>query len=232
MAIIKKSQAVDLDRPTGAQLAVFADITDPYPSLNNISGDVRDQMIVTWQLQATYVDGNGKQQRFMHSEFVSPSLHKKAKFKKWLDGIAGRVISDADMPENFDTQKLIGLNVILNLLKGEDGFSKMQGISAAPQGMPRITVENYKRPAWIDDHIANQTRLATAHKAAADPTDPVMSTMFGNGGFVAPPLPSQTPVVTQPVTQVPQPQVVTQPAVAAPVTKVTAATIDDLLKNI
>jgi len=170
MPIIKKKQAIEFDRPTGPQSAVFADITPIYKEIN-LNGVEAEQMIVTFQLAATYTDSEGKIRRMMQSEFVRPSLHKKAKLKSWLDGIVGRQLTDAEIPEDFDTEKLIGKNVTLMLIRDENGYSKLQSIAGSMPGLPHLKVENYQRPGWIDEHITNKTKEFKLHKTQQAPAD-------------------------------------------------------------
>lgn len=156
--IIKKSQAVAFDRPTGNVQAVIVDISEPFMMFNKISGENKLTSIWTYQLINTYTKDDGTVKRHLVSEYVTPSLHEKAKLRARLNGLAGRTIPDGEIPDSFDTTQLLGINCVLNLLSDENGYSRIQAISAIGQGTTKIVAESYTRPQWINDTIAENTK--------------------------------------------------------------------------
>jgi hypothetical protein len=149
-AVIKKSTAMEFDRPSGPQVAVICDITDPFKSYNKLTGEYKPTMIIVYQLSTTY-EFEGQKKRHLISEWCTPSMHSMSKFRARLEGLLGRKLADKDIPEEFRCADLIGKPVLLNLVKDDkgQGYSQVIGISALPAGTPEIRVENYVRPAWV-----------------------------------------------------------------------------------
>jgi hypothetical protein len=147
-AVIKKSTALEFDRPAGPQVAVICDITDPFKTFNKQTGEFKQTMVIVYQLSSTY-EFEGAKKRHLISEFCTPSMHEKSKFRARLEGILGRKLADKDIPDEFRCADLVGKSVLLNLLKDEDGYSRVSSISSLPAGTPEIVVENYVRPSWI-----------------------------------------------------------------------------------
>lgn len=169
-AVIKKSTAVEFDRPSGVQAAVIADITDPYRTFNKQTGEYKQTMNIIYQLSATY-EHEGQMKRHIISEFCTPSMHEKSKFRARLEGILGRKIQEKDLPDEFSCADLIGRSVLLNLIRDEDGYSKVQSVSGLPAGTPEVAIVNYVRPPWIDKMI-----LASSQQ----PVDPSSVTVNGS----------------------------------------------------
>lgn len=166
--LIKK--AAVLNQPTGSQTAVIADFTEPFIYVNP-QGEQRTSCIMAYQLASTHLSEAGTAVRNVVTEFVTPSLHPKSKLRQRLEGLIGKKIADAEMPDNFDTQTLIGKSCQVNLILDESGYSRVQSISALPAGTAPIAIQAYVRPQWVLDQIS---------KGGKAPVDPSSSPAGGS----------------------------------------------------
>ena len=167
MAKIPLKRSLNVDRPTGAQAAKIIDVTEPFPgSFGN------EQVIITWELAAMYKDLQDKDAHFMHSEFFTLSIHEKSALRKiLLNGMTGKVLSDAffekNFPEGFDTEKLLGKPMVLVLQpKDDEGHQKLIAVMP-PTPEATAIVPSCKRPPWIDKMIKGSA-AASVHTPAVD----------------------------------------------------------------
>jgi hypothetical protein len=148
--IIKKS--VVYSRPTGIQQAIIVDFSDPFQYVND-KGESKTTCVAVYQTKVGYKNEAGIEIRHLISEYITPSLHPKSKLRARLEGLVGRKLPDHEVPDGFDTSKLIGKNVMLNLIQDESGYSRVQSISKLADGLDPITAVAYVRPAWITEQI-------------------------------------------------------------------------------
>jgi hypothetical protein len=186
--VVKKSSVAQYDRPAGLVHGVIVDISDSFMKFNKISGENKPTSVWTYQLLTTYRKEDGSVKRHLVSEYITPSLHEKAKMRARLDGLAGRRIPDAEIPDQFDTGSLIGVNCVLNLIVDEGGYNKIVSISALAANTTEIKAEGYVRPEWITKEI---TEATSATRGKVDP-GPASNAAFL--GSLKTSRPSQVPV--------------------------------------
>jgi hypothetical protein len=171
MARIKKNAPVDFEKPTGPQLAVIAGIDGPVDVENKIDGGTQSKLLVTFETAETY-EHDGKQKRHLVTEWVTASTHEKSTLRHWIEAIVGKKLNDDQIPEEFDTDKLVGHCVIIDLVKKGNGYVKVQSLMSPPRGNSAIKVStDYTTPEWILDMVANDSTPTNDAAVAASVED-------------------------------------------------------------
>ena len=166
MAKIPLKKSLQYDRPTGAQPAMIIDITEPFRG----GKFGNEQIIITFELAATYNDTDGTAKHFMHSEYFTLSIHEKSALRKiLLSGMTGQVLTDEffqkNFPDGFDTDRLIKKPCVLVLQPTEDGYQKLIAVMP-PTPEATAIVPTCTRPEWITKRL-QQAKLESAAQSTA-----------------------------------------------------------------
>ena len=153
-----------IECPTGAQNAVIADFSAPFEYVNQ-QGERKITCICTYQLAATYRNEMDVAVRKTVSEFITPSLHSKSKLRARIEGLLGKKMSEAEVPDTFDTASLVGKPCLLNIIADESGYPRIQSLSRLPEGTPAMKPEGFVRPAWVDEQV-NKSKASDPSAAA------------------------------------------------------------------
>ena len=123
--------------------AVCVDVTPPEKHETQYGTKERFRIVFEVPIQNENGDGN-----YTVSEFVTPSLHEKAKLRKFLKQWRGRDLTAQEMQE-FDTESLIGMPAFLVVThsQSDDGEKTYANIVACTphKGEPVAPCGNYIR---------------------------------------------------------------------------------------
>ncbi len=134
-----------------ATCSIIADIGWQTTNFNGHE-DYGHQIIIIWELKTETSRG----QRFQISKFYTLSLGDKANLRKDLEAWLGRNLTEQEIKEGFDVEKLKGSNCHLNLkLEGRNGIirSVIAGISPLMEGLEPIHPTLIGTPTWVEKFI-------------------------------------------------------------------------------
>lgn len=72
------------------------------------------------------------------------SFHEKSKMRKWVEARTGRKVGDNT---EYDITQELGRPVLLNVVENKNGYPKIEGVTAIPDGLP-VPPPGYKPTAW------------------------------------------------------------------------------------
>ncbi len=160
-----------VDSPTGVQQAVFWKTVDLGERPDKFKpGNTKHQAILLWQLAETY-EFEGKQVRFVQSEFVNLTLAPKAKLRGFVEGMLGKSVEEllaqakakGAAKVSFDLDKLAGMNCMLTIKKkDEEGHTEIDSIAPLMKNLTKIELVEMPDPKWIQEFVQNLKDEATA----------------------------------------------------------------------
>ena len=155
--------------PMGVQQAVVTHITDlgskPDPFKE---GKLKHQVAITWQLNLTYTNKEGKTLPVRITEMYNMSLNEKAKLRLVIEGMIGKSISKGQDKIALDLDKLVGRQCMLTLQKKDPDSQYSHVIAAAPtmKDLKPLTIIPLDVPQWIIDFRDGKGQAVPAEKLA------------------------------------------------------------------
>jgi hypothetical protein len=153
MPLIIRDEKKEFEQcPSGTHMAVCAyvfDIGNQEARFSDQEVKVQHKAVISFELSKKMSDGRP----FMLSKFYTLSFAEKSNLTRDLMSWRGRGLSDEEREEGFDLETLIGENCLLGVAQNDKGKSIITTISALPEGMPKIQIQNpvpsEKYMAWI-----------------------------------------------------------------------------------
>jgi len=94
----------------------------------------KPQLLLTWEVDERRQDGK----RFTADQWVTASLHPKAKLTQMLESWRGKPLTDG---EEFSTQQILGKTALVTIVLNQKGYPKVDGVTGLPRGMEPINAE-------------------------------------------------------------------------------------------
>ena len=94
------------------------------------------RVMISWQIPAERVDIDGTDQPLQHNEYYTWSMHEDANLRKALESWRNAPFTPADLagpPDGFNTEKLIGVGCMLQIMHKENGKPKVAAIMPLPK---------------------------------------------------------------------------------------------------
>jgi hypothetical protein len=120
--------------------------------------NVRNQVIVQWELPNETMEIEGEQKPFVVSQFYTNSLSEKANMRKDLEAWRGKQFATDELM-GFDLMNILGKPCMLTVLHEiKDGKTKgkVSGVTAMPKGMQCPAQVNESFSFWIDEWNDNK----------------------------------------------------------------------------
>jgi hypothetical protein len=114
----------------------------------------RHKIVIVWEINQLMTKGEFEGKRFVMSKKFTWTMYEKGSLRPFIESWFAKQFPDEDTACDFDLEKLIGKNCLLNLSLSKDGkYVNISSISPLMQGMTKITPELkpdhvYK---WIDE---------------------------------------------------------------------------------
>lgn len=110
----------------------------------------RSQVIVAWELPDELIEIEGEMRPVTTSRFYTNSLGEKANLRRDLESWRGRTFTKEEL-QRFDLESILGKPCLLTIVGGENGKTKVSGVS----GLPRNTIcpeqVNPSFTFWLDE---------------------------------------------------------------------------------
>jgi hypothetical protein len=148
------SKQGSFEPPTGVQQAVVTHVTDlgnkPDPFKE---GHLKHQVAITWQLNLTYQNKEGKTLPVRITEMYNMSMNEKAKLRLVIEGMMGKSIVQGEKKVSLDLDKLVGRQCMLTLQKKDPDSSYSHVVAAAPimKDLKQLEVIPMDVPQWVID---------------------------------------------------------------------------------
>lgn len=110
----------------------------------------RNQVLVVWELPDELIEVDGKELPVTTSRFYTNSLGEKANLRRDLEGWRGRAFSDEEL-QQFDLMKVLGQPCMLTIVGGENGKTKVAGVSGLPKRTECPPQVNESFAFWLDE---------------------------------------------------------------------------------
>lgn len=156
--------------PSGPQHAVCSAVFDMGEEYSEMYKKLSQKVCIFWELAEKMQDGRP----YMLSKQYTLSLSEKANLRKDLESWRGKHFTTEELA-GFDLEKLIGVNVMLNVIHvpgKKDGKIRAQiaGVMPIMKGLPLLKVTSTEVPKWAHEQKAKNLAGAAAHKAEAATT--------------------------------------------------------------
>ncbi len=112
--------------------------------------NVRNQVIVQWELPNETMDFDGKVMPLVISKFYTNSLSEKANLRKDLESWRARTFTAEELAK-FDLMKILGAPCMLSVVIKEDGKAKVTTVAAMPKGFTCPPAVNPLDSFWLDE---------------------------------------------------------------------------------
>jgi hypothetical protein len=131
--------------PVGVHQGVCVDVVDMGMLKVTWNGVEKTQhkIRIVWQIEELMGDGKP----FIVQKRYTASLHEKSKLRPELESWRGRAFTEDELQE-FDLEKLIGANCLLNVAHVQkDGktYANVTAVMPLKKGMEKLTATNYTR---------------------------------------------------------------------------------------
>jgi hypothetical protein len=154
--------------PTGPQQGVCSKVYD-LGLQPGYEGKPSHKMVILWELAEEKADGS----RHTITKRYTASLNQKAALRADLEAWRGKPFTEEEL-KSFDTDKLIGINCLLNIVETESNAGKkwanVKGIMPTPKGMVILKPElpaDYV-PKWVADLIGSPVPQAPDQRRTAN----------------------------------------------------------------
>ena len=138
--------------PPGTHIARCVKIIDIGTHHGEYQGtpNVRNQIIVQWELPNETIEIEGEQKPLVTSKFYTNSLSEKANLRKDLESWRARPFSVEELMK-FDLMAILGKPCMLSIVMNDKGKAKVVSVSALPKGMQCPPAYNSASAFWIDE---------------------------------------------------------------------------------
>lgn len=147
-----KSDMVFENPPQGVHQAVCVDVVDMGMVENTIYQKTQHKIRIVWQIAEKMADGR----RFIANRRFTVSLAEQSALRPFLEGWRGRPFSAEEL-QGFDTDALIGVNCMVQIMHNVNGDNTYANVTAAfplVKGAQPIKPEGYIR---VQDRDKPQT---------------------------------------------------------------------------
>ena len=163
MPVTAKRESGDFEKlPTGPQAAVCCGVHD-LGMQQGFQGKLQHKVVIVWELSERRKQEPGGGQRFTISNTYTLSLSEKANLTKDLISWRGVPLSEEELSQGFDIERLIGANCTLNLVEvtkpNKSPRVVVQGIMPPIRGTERLVAEHNREwmPKWVKDLLTHET---------------------------------------------------------------------------
>lgn len=122
--------------PAGNHPAVLVGLIDLgtqwQDGYNGEPGKHQHRIYFVYELVTKKVTGKVNENHLVAID-LTLSMHEKAKMRKWVEARLGRKLRDG---ESYDITAELGQPVLLNVTANDKGYTKIEGVSAIPDGLP------------------------------------------------------------------------------------------------
>ena len=141
--------------PAGTHIARCFRLTDigTHHSENQGKPNVRNQVIVEWELPNELMDVGEEKKPATVSKFYTNSLSEKANLRKDLEAWRGRQFTEDEL-QKFDLMAILGKPCMVTVIhETKDGKTraKVTGVTAMPKGLACPPQVNPSSSFWLDD---------------------------------------------------------------------------------
>lgn len=134
---VKKDDGGKFEKaPAGNHPAVLVGLIDLgtqwQSGYNGEPGKNQHRIYFVYELVTKKVAGKVNENHLVAID-LTMSMHEKAKMRKWVESRLGRKLRDG---ETYDITADLGQSVLLSVTANEKGYTKVEGVSAVPEGLP------------------------------------------------------------------------------------------------
>lgn len=112
--------------------------------------NVRNQVIVFWELPTESIDVDGELKPLIVSKFYTNSLNEMATLRHDLESWRGREFTGEELV-GFDLMNLLGKPCMVTVVKNEKDKSKISSVSGMPKGLECPPQVNTDESFFIDE---------------------------------------------------------------------------------
>lgn len=138
--------------PIGTHVARCIRLTDLGTQHGEYKGQPtrRNQVLVTWELPDESIEVDGKEMPVTASRFYTNSLGEKANLRRDLEGWRGKAFTDDEL-DKFDLMNILSKPCMLTIVGGENGKTKVAGVSGLPKKTECPPQVNPSFFFWLDE---------------------------------------------------------------------------------
>lgn len=112
--------------------------------------NVRQQVVVQWELPGETIDTESGPQPMIVSKFYTNSLGEKANLRADLESWRGRQFTAEEL-RGFDLLKILNAPALVNVIHNDDGKARVKGVMALPKGTNCPPAHNKPSAFSIDE---------------------------------------------------------------------------------
>lgn len=138
--------------PAGTHVARCIRLVDIGTHHGEFQGEpnVRNQIIVVWELPNETVEIGGEMKPVTVSKFYTNSLHEKAGLRRDLESWRARPFTKEELGR-FDLEAVLGAACMLSIVHTDKGKAKVVGVSKVPRGMDVPEAFHPTDAFWIEE---------------------------------------------------------------------------------
>ncbi len=111
----------------------------------------RNQVIISWELPDELVNIEGEERPIITSKFYTNSMGEKANLRQHLESWRGRVMTQEGI-HRFDLQAILGVPCMLTIVAGNNGNTKVAGVSGLPRSLECPPQINKNFVFWLEEY--------------------------------------------------------------------------------
>lgn len=112
----------------------------------------RNQLLITWELPNETVETEKGIIPLTASRFYTNSLGEKANLRQDLETWRGRGFTEAEL-QKFDLESVLGAPCMLTVVSGENGKTKVAGVTGLPKNIECPKQVNELFSFWLDEEF-------------------------------------------------------------------------------
>lgn len=112
----------------------------------------RNQVLITWELPNETIETESGERPITASRFYTNSLGEKANLRQDLEAWRGRGFTDAEL-QKFDLETVLGVPCMLTVVAGENGKTKVAGVTGLPKNTQCPEQINESFSFWLDEEF-------------------------------------------------------------------------------
>lgn len=146
----------------------------------------RSQVLVSWELPNETIEIENELRPVTTSKFYTNSLGEKANLRKDLETWRGRAFTDDEL-RKFDLENVVGIPCMLTIISGDNGKTKVAGVSGLPRGTECPPQVNDSFTFWLDEWDDDKfAEVSDGVKAIIQKSEEYPQIMSGSYGQEAP----------------------------------------------
>lgn len=111
--------------------------------------NVREQVIVQWEIPGETIDTDDGPQPMIVSKFYTNSLGERANLRADLESWRGRQFTPDELG-GFDLEKILGVPAMVNVIHNDKGKAQVKGVMPLPRGTTCPPQVNPSSAFWLD----------------------------------------------------------------------------------